>query len=102
MRTSESRTAMAPTVGRCYGNRCQYGQATPSFLTTKRGLWALPDSNRRPAGCKPAALPTELNALILPRYNCTFTTVPSTAGFVVIHNLFLTLDKVYWLAGLAL
>jgi hypothetical protein len=27
-------------------------------------VWALPGSNRRPAGCKPAALPTELNALV--------------------------------------
>ena len=27
-----------------------------------RLMWALPGSNRRPVGCKPTALPTELNA----------------------------------------
>ena len=52
-----------PGVTGRYSNRLNYRCIALFYITTTSTWWALTDSNRRPAACKAAALPTELNAL---------------------------------------
>ena len=53
-------TERTRAYGRIYAPEVADGRKARGIRASDQ--WALPGSNRRPAGCKPAALPTELNA----------------------------------------